>query len=66
MFIITKSDLVPYFDFDIEKVKKDALSINPHLNIFVLSAKTGEGLGEWIDFLRKTLSHRSTQIDTET
>ena len=66
VFIITKSDLVPYFDFDIEKVKKDALSINPFLNIFVISAKTGEGLKEWVDFLRKTLSHRSTQIDTET
>ena len=66
IFIIAKSDLVRHFDFDIETVKKDALSLNPSLKIFVLSAKTGEGLSEWFDFLRKTLSHRSTQIDTET
>lgn len=66
VFIITKSDLVPYFDFDIEKVKNDALSINPFLKVLVLSAKTGEGLDGWFDFIKKALSHRSTQIDTET
>ncbi len=53
VFIITKSDLVPHFDFNIEKVKKDALSINPFLNVFVLSAKTGVGLDGWIEFLKK-------------
>jgi len=55
VFIITKSDLVPYFDFDMEKVKKDALSINPGLRIFITSAKTGEGMGEWFEFLKKEL-----------
>jgi hydrogenase nickel incorporation protein HypB len=53
VFIITKSDLIPYLDFDIEKVKKEALSINPLLEVFILSAKTGEGLQEWIDFIKK-------------
>ncbi len=53
VFIITKSDLLPYFDFDVEKVKEDALSINPFLNVFVLSAKTGEGLEEWFDFVKE-------------
>jgi len=61
VFIISKSDLAPYFDFDIEKVKKDALSINPLLKIFVVSAKTGEGIGGWFEFLNKSLSHRFTQ-----
>lgn len=53
VFIITKSDLVAHFDFDIEKVKERALSINPLLSIFVLSAKTGDGLEEWFDFIKK-------------
>lgn len=56
VFIITKSDLVPHFDFDMEKVRKDALSINPLLKVFVLSAKTGEGLEGWFEFLKKNLA----------
>jgi len=55
VFIITKSDLLPYFDFDIEKVKKDALSLNPNLKIFVISATTGDGMGEWFAFLKNKL-----------
>ena len=53
VFIITKSDIASYFDFNIEQVKKDALSINPFLKMFVLSAKTGEGLEEWFNFLKE-------------
>ncbi|WP_163327888.1 hydrogenase nickel incorporation protein HypB [Desulfurobacterium thermolithotrophum] len=52
VFIITKADLLPYFDFDVEKVKKEALSLNPNLKIFVISSKTGEGLNEWFDYLK--------------
>jgi len=55
VFIITKSDLIPHFDFDVEKIKKDALSINPTLKMFVTSAKTGEGLEEWFEFLKKEI-----------
>lgn len=51
VLMISKTDLLPYFDFDMEKTKKDALSLNPHLKIIETSAKTGEGLDEWIDFL---------------
>lgn len=58
ILIISKSDLAQYFDFDMEKIKKDALSLNPSLKIIVTSAKTGEGLDEWIEFLkRKKVSH---------
>ncbi|MCK5505616.1 MAG: hydrogenase nickel incorporation protein HypB [Thermodesulfovibrionia bacterium] len=53
IFIITKSDLTPYFDFETEELIKNALSINQRLKIFVTSAKTGEGLSEWFEFLRK-------------
>jgi hydrogenase nickel incorporation protein HypB len=51
VLIISKSDLVQHFDFDIHKIKKDALALNPSLKIIVTSAKTGEGMEEWIDFL---------------
>ena len=59
VLMISKSDLVPYFNFDIEKAKKDALSINPSLKIFVTSATTGEGMDEWLKFLRSLLSNRT-------
>jgi hydrogenase nickel incorporation protein HypB len=53
VFIITKADLIPFFDFDVEKVKEEALSINPKLKTFVVSAKTGEGIDEWCEFLKE-------------
>ncbi len=59
VLMISKSDLVPHFNFDIEKAKKDALSINPSLKIFVTSATTGEGMDEWLKFLRSVLSNRT-------
>ena len=48
---ITKSDLLPYFDCDIEECGKDAKALNPGINILEVSAKTGEGMDGWIDFL---------------
>ena len=55
VLIVSKSDLIQYFDFDIEKIKKDALALNPNLKILVTSATTGEGLVEWYSFLKKNL-----------
>ena len=59
VLMISKSDLVPYFNFDIEKAKKDALALNPSLKIFVTSATTGEGMDEWLKFLRSVLANRT-------
>jgi hydrogenase nickel incorporation protein HypB len=42
--IINKIDVMPYFDFDIEKVKEYAHKRNPKLKLFLISAKTGEGM----------------------
>ena len=60
ILIISKSDLTPYFDFDIERVKKDALAMNPDLKVFVLSATSGEGIEEWIHFLQTELNIRKS------
>jgi hydrogenase nickel incorporation protein HypB len=49
--IINKTDLLPYVDFDMEKAIKDAKSLNPELNIFEVSCKTGEGLDKWFSWL---------------
>jgi hydrogenase nickel incorporation protein HypB len=55
VLIINKIDLLEYVDFDVETVKKNALSINPDLKIFELSCKTGEGLDDWNEWLKNEI-----------
>ncbi|MCX6564803.1 MAG: hydrogenase nickel incorporation protein HypB [Candidatus Aminicenantes bacterium] len=52
VLILTKADLLPYLPFDIDKVVREALDLNPKLRVFVTSAVTGQGLDELIAFLR--------------
>jgi len=52
LMLITKIDLLPYVDFSIEKAVSLARRINPSMDFIALSAKTGEGMQEWLDYLR--------------
>ena len=47
--IINKTDLLPYVDFDIVKVRENAKRINHHLHFIEMSAKTGDGMQQWLD-----------------
>lgn len=49
--IINKIDVLPYFDFDMDKVREYAKMRNPRLKIFPICAKTGEGMDAWCDWL---------------
>jgi len=51
VMIVNKLDLLPYVDYDVEKVKRQALAINPQLRIFEVSCRSGEGLDAWCDWL---------------
>ena len=51
--LINKTDVLPYFDFDMDKVVEYAHRRNPKLEIFPVSAKTGEGMDTWCDWLRR-------------
>ena len=51
--IINKIDLLPYVDFNVEKAKEYALQVNQHLQFFELSAKTGEGMDKWYEWLKE-------------
>lgn len=53
VFLITKTDLLPYFDFSMEEAREEALKLNQGLKIMVLSATTGEGFDSWLTYLRK-------------
>jgi hydrogenase nickel incorporation protein HypB len=49
--VLNKIDLLPYTNADMEKIKKDSLSLNPKLKIFDVSCRTGEGIGDWVNWL---------------
>lgn len=49
--IVNKTDVLPYFDFDMEKVTEFARRRNPDIEIFPISAKTGEGIDALADWL---------------
>ena len=50
--IISKVDLLPYLDIKIEDIKENIKKVNPKMKVIELSAKTGEGFENWIDFLK--------------
>lgn len=55
--IINKIDCAEFFDFDFEKVQAYARNLNPDIEIFPISAKTGEGFDIWADWLRRTVAY---------
>lgn len=51
VLVINKTDLLPYVDFDMVKAKRDALRLNPGIEIFEASCKKAEGLQGWYGWL---------------
>ena len=49
--VLNKIDLLPHTDVDVEKIRKDALSLNTGLRIFEVSCRTGAGIDEWVAWL---------------
>lgn len=52
VLLINKTDLLPYVDCDIVKIREESLRINRNLRIFEISCKSGDGLEGWYDWLR--------------
>lgn len=50
--LINKIDVLPYFDFDMEKCREYIRMRNPEARVIPICAKTGEGIEEWADWLR--------------
>ena len=51
VLVINKTDLLPYVDCRLERLRAHALGVNPALTIFETSCTTGEGIGAWCDWL---------------
>ena len=54
--VINKTDVLPYFDFDVKKVEEYAKMRNPDIKLFFISAKTGEGIVELAEFIKEKVS----------
>jgi len=62
--LINKADLLPYSDFDVEAVRQEILAINPETEVFVVSAKTGEGLEAWYAWLKSAAQKKNASSAT--
>ena len=55
VLLINKIDVLPYFDFDIEACRKYVRKLNPNMKIIPISARNGEGIDEWAQWLREQI-----------
>jgi len=51
LMVVTKTDLLPHLDIDIDRLIENARRINPTIGVLKLSAKSGEGIDRWIHWL---------------
>jgi len=65
VFVITKTDLLPYFDFPVAEATREALVLNPALNVMAFSSTTGEGFDAWLDYLRQLVGRRRAETARE-
>ncbi|MBF1240764.1 MAG: hydrogenase nickel incorporation protein HypB, partial [Haemophilus sp.] len=52
LMILNKVDLLPYLNFDVEKCIAYAKQVNPTIEVIQLSSQSGEGLQQWLDWLK--------------
>lgn len=62
IMILTKIDLLPYVQFDVQRCIEYAQQVNPHIRIFQVSALTGTGLDNWYDWLLQTVGNTQKSI----
>jgi len=56
VLLLNKIDLLPYLDFDMEHFRRDALKVNPRMEIMAISCKSGEGLDNWSRWIEERAS----------
>ncbi len=54
LMLLTKTDLLPHLDFDVDACVGNALRINPELEVLHVSARDGSGMDAWLDWLEET------------
>jgi len=56
LVIVTKSDLLPYLDFELDTFRELVHGLNPNAPVLVVSAKTGEGMDAWVGWVKERLA----------
>lgn len=56
LVVVTKSDLLPYLDFELDTFRELVHGLNPNTPVLLVSAKTGEGMDEWVSWLKGRLA----------
>ena len=56
--LISKMDVAPVFDFDLDRFKENIVPLNPEMTVIPLSAVTGEGFDAWLAYLKGKVNAR--------
>ena len=64
--LITKTDLAPYLDVDIQEIVKNVRQLNSQVVIIPVSAKTGEGLSTWCDWIKQCVANQNERSKSVT
>jgi len=56
LVVVTKSDLLPYLDFEVDTFRELVHGLNPNAPVLLVSAKTGEGMDEWVSWVKGRLA----------
>ena len=56
LMLVNKVDLLPYLDFDVARCIAAARRVNPAIEVIELSARTGQGMPAWLDWLERALA----------
>ncbi|MGE5453655.1 MAG: hydrogenase nickel incorporation protein HypB [Methylocystaceae bacterium] len=59
--LLNKIDLLPYIDFDLDSFKQDVAHINPEAKLFIISARTGEGIENWVNWLEEEVRLKTSR-----
>ncbi|MEL6230903.1 MAG: hydrogenase nickel incorporation protein HypB [Cyanobacteria bacterium J06636_28] len=60
--LITKTDLAPYLEIDLERIEANVRQINPDVAIFRVSAKTGDGLTDWFRWVHEAVNNQTNRL----
>lgn len=69
LMLLNKTDLLPYVDFNVERCLEYARRVNPDMQILQLSARTGDGMAAWLDWVRQgqqtVLAQQISRLEAE-
>lgn len=64
LMLVSKADLLPYVPFTVENVTKDALEVNPNIEVITISTLNGEGIDTWCDWLKERVQDKKAKALT--